>query len=67
MSLQIIQPGKTGKGILIEYDAGYINPKTDNNQYIMESKNLLDYSKPFEFYAVLQKCNTPNRNGRIYP
>ena len=67
MSLKIIQPGKTGKGILIEYDAGYINPKTDNNQYIMESKNLLDYSKPFEFYAVLQKYNTPNRNGRIYP
>jgi hypothetical protein len=67
MSLQIIQPGQTGKGILIEYDAGYINPKTDNNQYIMESKNLLDYSKPFEFYAVLQKYNTPNRNGRIYP
>lgn len=67
MSLKIIQPGQTGKGILIEYDAGYINPKTDNNQYIMESKTLLDYSKPFEFYAVLQKYNTPNRNGRIYP
>jgi hypothetical protein len=28
---------------------------------------MLDYSKPFEFYAVLQKYNTPNRNGRIYP
>jgi hypothetical protein len=27
----------------------------------------LDYSKPFEFYAVLQKYNTPNRNGRVYP
>jgi hypothetical protein len=34
---------------------------------IKESKNFLDYSKPFEFYAVLQKYNTPNRNGRIYP
>jgi hypothetical protein len=30
-------------------------------------KDMLDYSKPFEFYAVLQKYNTPNRNGRIYP
>ena len=67
MSLQIIQPGQTGKGILIEYDAGYINPKTENNQYIMEQKSMLDHSKPFEFYAVLQKYNTPNRNGRIYP
>ena len=28
---------------------------------------MLDHSKPFEFYAVLQKYNTPNRNGRIYP
>lgn len=34
---------------------------------IQESKTQLDYSKPFEFYAVLQKYNTPNRNGRIYP
>jgi hypothetical protein len=33
----------------------------------MESKSFLDHSKPFEFYAVLQKYNTPNRNGRIYP
>jgi hypothetical protein len=28
---------------------------------------MLDHSKPFEFYAVLQKYNTPNRNGRLYP
>jgi hypothetical protein len=60
-------PKETGKGILIEYDAGYINPNTENNHYIMESKSFLDHSKPFEFYAVLQKYNTPNRNGRVYP
>lgn len=58
----------TGKGILIEYDAGYINPKEGRNYEILkESSNHLDHSKPFEFYAVLQKYNTPNRNGRIYP
>ena len=28
---------------------------------------MLFRSKPFEFYAVLQKYNTPNRNGRVYP
>jgi hypothetical protein len=28
---------------------------------------MLDHSKPFEFYAVLQKYDTPNRNGRTYP
>jgi hypothetical protein len=65
--MRILGPNETGKGILIEYDAGYINPKTENNHYIMESKTFLDHSKPFEFYAVLQKYNTPNRNGRIYP
>ena len=67
MDLKILKPYESGKGILIEYDAGFINPKTENNQYIMESKSMLDHSKPFEFYAVLQKYNTPNRNGRIYP
>ena len=65
--MKILGPNETGKGILIEYDAGYINPKTESNHYIMESKTFLDHSKPFEFYAVLQKYNTPNRNGRIYP
>jgi hypothetical protein len=65
--MKILGPNETGKGILIEYDAGYINPKMENNNYIMESKGFMDHSKPFEFYAVLQKYNTPNRNGRVYP
>ena len=56
------------KTILIEDDAGYISPKHEfNEKVIKESKNLMDHSKPFEFYAVLQKYNVPNRNGRIYP
>ena len=56
------------KTILIEEDAGYISPKHEfNEKVIKESKNLMDHSKPFEFYAVLQKYNVPNRNGRIYP
>ena len=67
MSLKILNPNETGRGILIEYDAGFISPKTENNSYIMESRANLDHSKPFEFYAVLQKYNTPNRNGRVYP
>jgi len=68
MNLQILQPGQSGKGILIEYDAGYVSPTNKfNADLISESKVTLDHSKPFEFYAVLQKYNTPNRNGRIYP
>ena len=65
--MKILGPNETGKGILIEYDAGYINPKSQNNHYIMESQNFLDYSKPFEFYAVLHKYETPKRHGRVYP
>jgi len=66
--MRILAPNEIGKGILIEYDAGYISPNDKyNSDIIKESKNFLDYSKPFEFYAVLQKYNTPNRNGRIYP
>jgi len=66
--LKILGPKDTGKGILIEYDAGYVSPHEKNNlSFIKENKNMLDYSKPFEFYAVLQKYDTPNRNGRFYP
>jgi hypothetical protein len=67
MSLRILNPGESGKGILIEND-GWVSPSEGfNAKMLQESKNFLDYSKPFEFYAVLQKYNTPNRNGRIYP
>jgi hypothetical protein len=66
--MKILAPNEIGKGILIEYDAGFISPTESHNaELIKEAKNFLDYSKPFEFYAVLQKYNTPNRNGRIYP
>ena len=65
---KILGPQDSGKGILIEYDAGYINPNEGRNLDILkESRNMLDHSKPFEFYAVLQKYDTPNRNGRVYP
>jgi len=65
---KILGPQDSGRGILIEYDAGYINPNEGRNLDILkESRNMLDHSKPFEFYAVLQKYNTPNRNGRVYP
>ena len=67
--MKILGPNDTGKGILIEMDAGFISPEESHNKSLLEqaNKSMLDYSKPFEFYAVLQKYNTPNRNGRIYP
>lgn len=65
---KILGPKDSGRGILVEYDAGYIDPNERRNlSFIKEGKDMLDHSKPFEFYAVLQKYNTPNRNGRVYP
>ena len=67
-NLKILGPRDAGRGILVEYDAGYIDPNERRNlSMIRENRDMLDHSKPFEFYAVLQKYNTPNRNGRIYP
>jgi hypothetical protein len=65
---KILGPNESGKGVLIEMDAGYVSPNEARNiKVLQENKNITDYSKPFEFYAVLQKYDTPNRNGRIYP
>jgi hypothetical protein len=66
--MKILGPNEVGKGILIEMDAGFVSATDHRNIKVLEEqKTQLDYSKPFEFYAVLQKYNTPNRNGRIYP
>ena len=63
--MKILGPKETGTGILIEYDAGHVSPD-DNKKIISEMKNL-DFSEDLILYAVLQKFDTPNKNGRIYP
>jgi hypothetical protein len=65
--LKILGPRDTGKGILIEMDAGYVSPKDILNEDFLKEQKDLDYRNPFEFYAVLQKYGVPNRNGRVYP
>jgi hypothetical protein len=66
--MKILGPNEFGKGILIEHDAGIINPNDKRNfSVIEESYGQLDHSKPFVFYATLQKYGVPNRNGRVYP
>jgi hypothetical protein len=65
--LRILEANELGHGILVEMDAGYISPKDKLNAEILKEAANLDYRNPFEFYAVLQKYNTPNRNGRFYP
>jgi hypothetical protein len=66
--MRILGPNDSGKGILVEWDAGYINPNDmRNTDVIKESYGQLEHSKPFVFYATLQKHGVPNRNGRVYP
>ena len=58
------------KGILIEYDAGYISPK-DNKHFINEINKLTTggsiIEEPLIVYAVMQKYDVENKNGRVYP
>jgi hypothetical protein len=63
--MKVLGPNDTGKGILIEYDAGHVSPH-DNQKVISEMKGM-DFSEDIILYAVLQKFDTPNKNGRIYP
>ena len=66
--MKVLGPNETGKGILVEWDSGYVSPTEERNaQVIRESYGQLEHSKPFVFYAVLQKYGVPNRNGRVYP
>jgi hypothetical protein len=65
--LRLLEAHEVGFGILVETDAGYISPKDEFNSKILQEQKSMDYKNPFEFYAVLQKYNTPNRNGRFYP
>ena len=65
--LRILEATETGHGILVEADAGWVSPKDKHNEKVLQEAKEMDYRNPFEFYAVLQKYDTPNRNGRSYP
>jgi hypothetical protein len=58
--LRILEANEVGHGILIETDAGWVSPKDIRNADMLKESANLDYRNPFEFYAVLQKYNTPN-------
>lgn len=57
--MKILGPSDTGKGILVEWDGGIINPNEPRNQsMIKESYGQLEHSKPFEFYAYSSKMGS---------
>ena len=70
--LRILKPGASGTGILIEQDAGYIDPSDARNKsFVNEVKKLEPGNTAIPsqliLYVVLQKWGVKNRNGRIYP
>jgi hypothetical protein len=70
--IKILSPGKTGYGVLIENDAGFISPRDNvNKQFVSEVKKLEVGEKlitdPLVVAVILQKWGVKNRNGRIYP
>jgi hypothetical protein len=75
--MKILKPNDVGHGLLVEYDAGYISPDLtfngkSNSDLLREfetKSNIKDGNIPdvVVVYAVLQKYDTENKNGRIYP
>jgi hypothetical protein len=68
--IKLLLPGQFGYGMMIEQDAGYISAE-NNKRFVSEMQKLSSgqpiIEEPLILYAVLQKCNVENRNGRIYP
>lgn len=65
--MKVLGANETGKGILIEYDAGHISPEDFKNKNIITEMQNKETDQDLILYAVLQKYDTPNKNGRIYP
>ena len=69
---KIIRGGKTGTGLLIEGDAGFIEPGDLRNKAFLSEINKVGTGKaimvePLILFVVLQKYGVENLNGRIYP
>lgn len=68
-TIKLLLPGQTGYGLMIENDAGYIDPK-DNKIAINEIQKLSSTNSPIPdpliVNVVLQKYGVENKNGRWY-
>ena len=48
--MKILGPHETGRGILVEYDAGYVSP--DENKKIISEMKDLDFSEDLILYEI---------------
>jgi len=75
-NLKILKRNENGFGLLIESDAGYIDPTDKRNKEVIKEAfttigkiDPANYGKttfPLELYVILQKSDIKNFNGRIY-
>jgi hypothetical protein len=63
--LKILAENELGRGIIID-TPGYISHQIKQNSLLKEGFEK-DENDDFYIYAILQKFDTPNKNGRIYP
>jgi len=69
---KILRGGKAGTGLLIEGDAGFIEPSDLRNKPFLSEINKVGSAsaimvEPLVLFVVLQKYGVENLNGRIYP
>jgi len=66
-NIKVLNEGEEGYGMLVEQDSGFVGIElnkgviNENKTFNMEGGNTLLVN------CILQKANTENRNGRIYP
>ena len=63
--MKVLGANETGRGILIEYDAGHVSPD-DNKKIIAEMKDM-DFSQDLILYAVLQSTTHQIKTGESIP
>jgi len=69
---KILKRGEKGYGLMIESDAGVINPSDIRNKPFLYEMDKIGSGRaimvePLILFVVLQKYGVENRNGRIYP
>lgn len=66
-NIRILNEGEQGFGMLVEQDSGYVGVEL-NKGVINEDKTFnMQGNNTLLVDCILQKANTKNRNGRIYP
>lgn len=69
--IKVLRPNKAGFGILIEQDAGFIEPSDIRNKPFVNEMNKIGgptvMVEPLVLFVVLQKYGVLNKNKRVYP